>query len=250
MTCPITNALTIDVEDYFQVSSFAPHIARSEWCTRECRVERTINFILEMLTYRMAELDKLGNPTIAFNASGIEGIKVRVTAKCDDEPTAMRILDAEETIIRGVLGDAVFGIDDQSMELVVLNQLKAKGYTLAAAESITGGILASRMTAIDQEMRTFVGSAVAADPDAGSDSAEAHARQAASQIRQAFGATHGIAIVPAGRDEAANAGTVFIAFADGQGVVTDKTSLPGNRPQMREYAVISGLNVVRRILAG
>ncbi|MEO6319782.1 MAG: XrtA system polysaccharide deacetylase [Polaromonas sp.] len=45
----ITNALTIDVEDYFQVSAFAPHIARSEWNTRECRVERNINNILEML---------------------------------------------------------------------------------------------------------------------------------------------------------------------------------------------------------
>jgi polysaccharide deacetylase family protein (PEP-CTERM system associated) len=44
-----TNALTIDVEDYFQVSAFAPHIARSEWNTRECRVERNVNRILDML---------------------------------------------------------------------------------------------------------------------------------------------------------------------------------------------------------
>jgi polysaccharide deacetylase family protein (PEP-CTERM system associated) len=43
------NALTIDVEDYFQVSAFAPHIARSEWNTRECRVERNVGRILEML---------------------------------------------------------------------------------------------------------------------------------------------------------------------------------------------------------
>jgi polysaccharide deacetylase family protein (PEP-CTERM system associated) len=48
----ITNALTIDVEDYFQVSAFAPHIARSEWSTRECRVERNINCILDMLARR------------------------------------------------------------------------------------------------------------------------------------------------------------------------------------------------------
>lgn len=48
----ITNALTIDVEDYFHVSAFAPHIARSEWNTRECRVERNINSILEMLACR------------------------------------------------------------------------------------------------------------------------------------------------------------------------------------------------------
>ena len=45
----ITNALTIDVEDYFQVSAFERHIARSEWSTRECRVERNIDRILRML---------------------------------------------------------------------------------------------------------------------------------------------------------------------------------------------------------
>lgn len=46
---PIVNALTIDVEDYFQVSAFAPYIKRLEWNTRECRVERNVNRILEML---------------------------------------------------------------------------------------------------------------------------------------------------------------------------------------------------------
>jgi polysaccharide deacetylase family protein (PEP-CTERM system associated) len=47
---PITNAMTIDVEDYFQVSAFAPYIARDEWDTRECRVERNVNRILDMLS--------------------------------------------------------------------------------------------------------------------------------------------------------------------------------------------------------
>ena len=46
---PISNALTIDVEDYFQVSAFAPHISRSDWNSRECRVERNIGRILELL---------------------------------------------------------------------------------------------------------------------------------------------------------------------------------------------------------
>ena len=45
----ITNALTIDVEDYFQVSAFAPHIDRADWDTRECRVERNVHRILDML---------------------------------------------------------------------------------------------------------------------------------------------------------------------------------------------------------
>ena len=45
----LRNALTIDVEDYFQVSAFAPYIQRSEWNTRECRVERNVNRILDLL---------------------------------------------------------------------------------------------------------------------------------------------------------------------------------------------------------
>ncbi len=45
----IINAMTIDVEDYFQVSAFAPYIARSEWDGRECRVERNVGRLLEIL---------------------------------------------------------------------------------------------------------------------------------------------------------------------------------------------------------
>lgn len=47
---PITNALTIDVEDYFQVSAMAPYIDRGEWDHRECRVERNIDRILQLLS--------------------------------------------------------------------------------------------------------------------------------------------------------------------------------------------------------
>ena len=48
----LTNALTIDVEDYFQVSAFAPYIKRSDWNTRECRVERNVGRILDLLATR------------------------------------------------------------------------------------------------------------------------------------------------------------------------------------------------------
>ena len=48
----ITNALTIDVEDYFQVSAFAPYIRRQDWERCECRVEGNVARILEMLAER------------------------------------------------------------------------------------------------------------------------------------------------------------------------------------------------------
>ena len=206
----------------------------------------------EMLTARMAELDRLGNPTIAFNASGIEGIKVRVTAKCDDEETANRILDAEEKILRAVLGEAVFGIDDESMELVVLNGLKARGLTIAVAESITGGILSSRMTAIDMGMTTFKGALVRPDRDPTEPpvmSPEARSIRDATAARDAFEADIGLAVVAADRDEGARPGTVFITAVFRDTPHADMTVLPGDRRRMREYGVISALNFLRKTLA-
>ena len=54
MTAPLIlrNALTIDVEDYFQVSAFTPHIARADWPRLECRVEANIERILLLLDSR------------------------------------------------------------------------------------------------------------------------------------------------------------------------------------------------------
>ena len=46
---PVVNALTIDVEDYFQVSAFAPYVARTSWEEQPCRIEQNIDRILEFL---------------------------------------------------------------------------------------------------------------------------------------------------------------------------------------------------------
>ena len=62
---------------------------------------------------------RTGNPTLAFLASGIEGIKVRLTARADDEAAADALLDAEEAEVRAVLGALVFSGADEPMEAVV-----------------------------------------------------------------------------------------------------------------------------------
>ena len=205
----------------------------------------------EMLTDRMAELDKLGNPTIAFNASGIEGIKVRVTAKCNDEATATRILDAEEKIIRAVLTDAVFGIDDQSMELIVLNALRKRGLTIAAAEPYTGGILASRMTAIDTEFATFRGSVVSSDlipPGSPGVPGEARASGLAAKVAELHQSSVGLAVFAPDGGEGQPPGTVYLGLSIKGTPYGDRVVLPGNRAMMREYAVINLLNFLRKTL--
>jgi polysaccharide deacetylase family protein (PEP-CTERM system associated) len=68
----ITNALTIDVEDYFQVSAFAPHIARADWNTLECRVERNVDRILGLL-------DKHGTKATFFTLGWLAERQVQAT---------------------------------------------------------------------------------------------------------------------------------------------------------------------------
>jgi len=44
----IVNAMSVDVEDYFQVQAFAGNVERSSWDDRECRVERNTDFVLQL----------------------------------------------------------------------------------------------------------------------------------------------------------------------------------------------------------
>ncbi len=91
---------------------------------------------------------------------------MRVTAKTDDEAAALALLNAEERLVSSLLGDHVFGVDGRSMELVVLDLLARRGMTLAAYESLTGGVLTARMNDADSDMATFKASSISpAGPD-------------------------------------------------------------------------------------
>jgi nicotinamide-nucleotide amidase len=206
--------------------------------------------LAEVLAARVDELDRLGNPTIAYQASGIEGIKVRVVAKCDDEATATRILNTEEALIRGLLGDVVFGVDEQSMEVVVLHGLRRQGLTLAIAETLTGGLLSSRLSAVDPAMDTFRGARV--DRSAGDAHlpAEQRASAAAAQVQAQFGADVGLAAAAAGPAGGDKPGTVSVVLAAAVGEVhhSEKMILPTDHHRLRDFAVISLLNLLRRSL--
>ena len=208
--------------------------------------------LAEVLAARVEELDGLGNPTIAFQASGIDGIKVRVVAKCDDEPTALRILDAEEKIIRALLGDVIFGIDEQSMEVVVLDQLRGKGWTLAAAETVTGGLLASRLSAVDPAMEIFRGATIRRDRQSSqAPSLEQRSAAAAQEARAVFATDVGLAAIAGERSgEGRNRIVpVFLAASIGKAQAAEKVVLPADPRRLRDFAVIGLLNLLRRNLA-
>ncbi len=118
--------------------------------------------LAEKLSGEIERLDHEGSATIAFLASGIEGLKVRVTAKGEDEESVEVILEQEAQIIREILGDSViFSFNDETMEATVLNLCRERALTLGLAESVTGGLIASRITDVPGSSDVFKGSIVA-----------------------------------------------------------------------------------------
>ena len=206
--------------------------------------------LAEILAGRIAALDDIGNPTLAFQASGADGLKVRITAKAPDEEAAAAILAAEEALVRDLLGDAIFGVDGETMESVVLAALRDTGRTLAAAEGFTGGLVAARLTRIDTEMEIFVGGTMGpwGGPQDSAATGEARAAEAADRVRAAFGASVGIAAIGREPGEDVPPGTARMAVADGGSTATHSVALPGDRRQAREYAVIHLLSFLRRTL--
>ncbi len=217
--------------------------------------------LAEMLADRIAELDVgPGGPTIAFLASGIEGLKVRVTAKATDDAAAVALLDAEEARLRALLGPSVFGLDDVTMEAAVLGLLAERGLTLAVAESVTGGMIGSRLTDVAGASRVLRGVVVAYQPEIkqrllgvpdGPVVTEAAARAMADGVRRALGADVGIATTGVAGPESSEGrpvGTVVLGMALGDVVEAHELRLPGDRLQIRQFAVISVLDLLRRRL--
>ncbi len=209
--------------------------------------------LAEVLSERIEALDQSGHATIAFQASGIEGLKVRITAKSGDAAAADAILDAEEALIRPILGDVVFGINDDTMETAVIAQLRERGLTLAVAETLTGGILASRMTAADPALETFRGGLVLADRDGDPDAsgtAQERAMRLAEKARETMQADVGLAAVTPFEREGAAPGTVVAAASIKGQEALETFVLFSDRNRMRNYGVISTLDFLRKTLAG
>jgi nicotinamide-nucleotide amidase len=218
--------------------------------------------LAEMLAPRLEALDKTaGGPTIAFLASGIEGLKVRITVKAEDAETAERLLAAEEAEVRAVLGDVVFGVDGESMEDAVAKLLKEQGLTLGLAESMTGGMVASRLTNGEGSSEWFRGAVVAyasevkydvldvpEGPVVTADAAAAMAEGARKVLEADVGLSVTGVAGPA-EQEGKPAGTVYFGLAIGDGPAEGvEVRLPGTRDQVRQFATISLLDLCRRRL--
>jgi len=201
--------------------------------------------------------------TILFNQSEVE---IQLTARARTQPDAERLLDRLSGQLEECLGNAIFSFRGESMEAIVGLKLSVGGYTLAVAESCTGGLLAQRLTEISGASRYFIEGVVVYANEAktrllgvepvllleqgavSAPVAEAMAEGVRERARTDFGlAVTGIA-GPEGGSEEKPVGLVYIALADDAHTEHRRLMLPGDRHLIRWRASQAALDLLRRRL--
>jgi nicotinamide-nucleotide amidase len=215
---------------------------------------------------RLGDLyDASTNPTIAFLASGGE-IKIRITAKAATRDEAWVLIAPMEATVRERLGNRIFGVDDDTVEVVILRMLEERGWTLGTAESATGGLIAGRITSVPGASRVFRGSIV---------SYATEVKESLLGVPADVIAEHGVVSEPvavamtggarrqlsadvvvavtgsAGPDpQDRPVGTVVVSVATPDGTQVRTLTLPGDRERVRTFASTAALHLVRMSLQG
>jgi nicotinamide-nucleotide amidase len=207
------------------------------------------------------------DPSIALYASPAQ-VRVRLATKAADAQTAHHRLQAAAEDIRCLLGDHVFGTNEDTMESVIGQLLRQRHATLSVAESCTGGLIASRITDVPGSSDYFLGGTVAYANEIkqallgvpgsvldtyGAVSAEC-AQAMAEGARTSFGtdfaaATTGIAGPDGGTPEKP-VGLVYIAVADETDTHVEQHNWPGTREQFKRRVSQIALNTLRKRILG
>ncbi len=181
---------------------------------------------------------------------------------------AAALVDEAEHIARELLGDSIFGAQDDQLEQVVVRLLAARGQWLALAESCTGGFIANRITNVPGASAVLWGGCVSYANDAKSKLlgvrgetllthgavSEAAAREMAEGARRVSGADFAIAVTgiagPSGGSEDKPVGTVFIGLACARGTEVRRVLNRFDRETFKYVTSQQALDLLRRELAG
>jgi nicotinamide-nucleotide amidase len=207
-----------------------------------------------------------GKVTLAYLAGPGE-VRVRLTAVGRTREEALAEIAPLEAKVREELGEIVYGVDDEMLEAAVGRLLGERDRTLATAESLTGGLLGGRVTAVAGASDYYLGGVVAYATEAkaallGVDRdllatdgpvSEPAAAAMAQGARRAFGADMGLAttgVAGPTEQDGRPVGTLCLGVADAAGSVTATLRAPGDRAQGRAWAVTVALDLLRRRLEG
>ncbi|HET9387187.1 MAG TPA: competence/damage-inducible protein A [Gemmatimonadales bacterium] len=246
-----------------------PRIAqRSAGTVVRSRTVRTTGIAESALAERVGAIeDEIAPLTLAYLPS-VEGVDLRVTAwglRDDDADTA---LDSAATTLRERAGEHCYGTDGTDLAAVVLDQLRARQARLVVAESCTGGLLGSRITAIAGASDVFIGGVVAYDNvvksgmlDVAPELLERHGAVSeqvvaamAQGVQRQFVVDAALAVTgiagPSGGTADKPVGTVWIAARLGTTARALKRIFPGDRGEIRARAAQGALDLLRRLIEG
>jgi nicotinamide-nucleotide amidase len=201
------------------------------------------------------------NPSVAFLASGGE-IKVRLSAKADTAEEAATMLEPLDREVRDRLGDSVFGVDDETIQVVLFRLLEERGWSIGVAESVTGGLLSAALTEVPGSSKYFAGGVVPYDArlkqsllgvaDITTVVNEATAMAMASGVREILGVEVGVAITgEAGPDTVERPpGTIVVGVSTPDDTRARELTMVGDRERIRIYGVTTALHLARLALEG
>jgi nicotinamide-nucleotide amidase len=199
--------------------------------------------------------------TVLFTNSEIE---IHLIAKAESVQKAQERVDDLAEKLEEKLDLFCYSTRGESLERVIGDRLQLKGYTIATAESCTGGLVAERITQVPGASRYYLGSIVSYTNEikqwllnvpkerlerSGPVSGEV-AEAMALGIKEQTGATIGVSVTgvagPDGGSEAVPVGTVYIGLADDTGTSNKRLNLLGDRELIRWRASAAALELVRR----
>jgi nicotinamide-nucleotide amidase len=209
---------------------------------------------------RIASLIHSSNPTIATYAKP-DAVDVRISAKAGTVEEATRLVEEVEERARHLLGQHVFGIDQDTPTSVVLQMLIERALTLATMESCSGGLLASTLTDVPGSSTAFLGGIVSyatkvkvqwGVPDEviaahGAVSVET-ARAMARAVRERLGADIGVGVTGVAgptRQEDKPVGTVHIAISSKDHMSDTSQLFRGARSEIKWRAAMTAVNLLR-----
>ena len=189
------------------------------WGMGESRIAETLDDLFEST-----------NPSVAFLISDME-VKVRISAKAADREAADGLIEPVEEEVRARLGGVVFGADEETVEAIVLDRLRALGWTVATAEEATLGQVGARLAITDEQRQTFAGSTIGAGQPPEADVV--------------------LRVGPIGSDRDAGRRTtrqVEMTVTTPGGVVSRVFDFGGDEERVRSFATIAGLHLLRLAL--
>ncbi len=248
---------------------FEPRASGARLYRRVVKIAGRTESDVEQVTQPVYSRFAVWQPPVATSILAAPGqIELHFSVRAENVERGDAILDRATSEILAVVGDDAFSTDGRSLEQVVGDLLRGRGWRIATAESCTGGLVASRLTDVPGSSDYLERGVVAYSNRAKTELlgvpedvisthgavSEAVGEAMAAGMRTRAGVDVAVGVTgiagPGGGSEAKPVGTVVAAVAWASGLVVRRHRFPGGRDQVKWFASQAALNMVREVLSG